>query len=60
LSTEHCQLLLLLLLLLQAAIGGWHCLALSDGGQVYCWGGEGATGGLAKVCAARHVEMWVV
>ena len=24
----------------QAAIGGWHCLALSDGGQVYAWGGN--------------------
>lgn len=24
----------------QAAIGGWHCLALSDEGQVYCWGGN--------------------
>jgi alpha-tubulin suppressor-like RCC1 family protein len=21
----------------QAAIGGWHCLALSDEGQVYSW-----------------------
>lgn len=24
----------------QAAIGGWHCLALSAEGQVYCWGGN--------------------
>ncbi|WIA13861.1 hypothetical protein OEZ85_002434 [Tetradesmus obliquus] len=26
--------------IVQAAIGGWHCLALSDEGQVYCWGGN--------------------
>lgn len=25
---------------LQAAIGGWHCLALSEEGQVYAWGGN--------------------
>lgn len=25
---------------LQAAIGGWHCLALDAEGQVYCWGGN--------------------
>jgi hypothetical protein len=25
---------------LQAAIGGWHCLALDASGQVYCWGGN--------------------
>lgn len=24
----------------QAAIGGWHCLALDADGQVYCWGGN--------------------
>jgi alpha-tubulin suppressor-like RCC1 family protein len=30
----------------QAAIGGWHCLALSDEGQVYCWGGERLGGSL--------------
>lgn len=27
-------------LLPQAAIGGWHCLALSQSGQVYSWGGN--------------------
>lgn len=25
---------------MQAAIGGWHCLALDAQGQVYCWGGN--------------------
>jgi hypothetical protein len=25
---------------MQAAIGGWHCLALDSDGQVYCWGGN--------------------
>jgi hypothetical protein len=25
---------------LKAAIGGWHCLAVSDEGQVYAWGGN--------------------
>jgi hypothetical protein len=24
----------------QAAIGGWHCLALDDDGQTYAWGGN--------------------
>ncbi|KAI8473148.1 MAG: regulator of chromosome condensation 1/beta-lactamase-inhibitor protein II [Monoraphidium minutum] len=26
--------------IVQAAIGGWHCLALSEEGQVYAWGGN--------------------
>lgn len=26
--------------IVQAAIGGWHCLALSDAGRVYAWGGN--------------------
>lgn len=26
--------------IMQAAIGGWHCLALDSDGQVYCWGGN--------------------
>eukprot|EP00884_Botryococcus_braunii_P004691 jgi/Botrbrau1/14222/Bobra.0254s0011.1 len=26
--------------ILQVALGGWHCLALSDDGQVYAWGGN--------------------
>lgn len=25
---------------MQAAIGGWHCLAVSDEGHVYAWGGN--------------------
>lgn len=25
---------------MQAAIGGWHCLAVTDDGQVYAWGGN--------------------
>ena len=24
----------------QAAIGGWHCLAVDEGGQMYAWGGN--------------------
>jgi alpha-tubulin suppressor-like RCC1 family protein len=27
-----------LILLLQAAIGGWHCLAADDKGRAYAWG----------------------
>eukprot|EP00252_Welwitschia_mirabilis_P008229 TRINITY_DN1997_c0_g1_i1.p1 TRINITY_DN1997_c0_g1~~TRINITY_DN1997_c0_g1_i1.p1 ORF type:complete len:395 (-),score=50.19 TRINITY_DN1997_c0_g1_i1:384-1568(-) len=26
--------------ILQAAIGGWHCLAVDDHGQAYAWGGN--------------------
>lgn len=25
---------------LQTAIGGWHCLALDDAGQMFAWGGN--------------------
>lgn len=25
-------------LLIQAAIGGWHCLAVDDEGRAYAWG----------------------
>lgn len=26
--------------IVQAALGGWHCLALDDNGQVHAWGGN--------------------
>jgi alpha-tubulin suppressor-like RCC1 family protein len=26
--------------IVQAALGGWHCLALDDAGQVHAWGGN--------------------
>eukprot|EP00850_Spirogloea_muscicola_P015095 SM000113S24051 [mRNA] locus=s113:160578:164364:- [translate_table: standard] len=26
--------------IVQAAIGGWHCLAVDDGGRAYAWGGN--------------------
>lgn len=26
--------------IIQAAIGGWHCLALSESGKLYAWGGN--------------------
>lgn len=27
-------------LLVQVAVNGWHCLALSETGQVFAWGGN--------------------
>lgn len=26
--------------IVQVALGGWHCLALDDAGQLYAWGGN--------------------
>jgi hypothetical protein len=34
-SSAYC---LLLYLFIQAAIGGWHCLAVDDKGRAYAWG----------------------
>ncbi len=40
--------------IVQAAIGGWHCLAVSAEGQAYSWGGnEYGQCGLSKETVRR-------
>ena len=46
--------------IVQVALGGWHCLALDDAGQLYAWGGneygqvKAPCGGYISLCLGKY------